>query len=312
MLLRQDGCGHENRHLSAALHDFERCPDSYLRLAVADVPAHQAVHRFGQLKVGLDSVQRRYLVRCLFVREAGFEGVLPRCVRGRRKPVHRRPCRVQGNEFSGQLLGSAFRPGPRPGPLLRTQPREARGRLAGAVIQLDAVKVLRGNVELVVLRVFQHQVLADVLSLQRGCADETRDAVLHVHHVNARMQLGELRPAPRRPSAHAPAFLGDAEHLAVGQHHQPVRPFPRKGEPLAQVALYESDTPRRRRGGQGMALEYLDASVLGHLAQPVGVMRHYDGPALVATRLPGNGPQPLQLPASHRRWLERHPQRISG
>ncbi len=80
VLLHEQRRGHEHRDLLAVLDGLERRADRDLRLAVADVAAHEPVHGDRLLHVGLDLVDRRELVGRLDVRERVLELALPRRV----------------------------------------------------------------------------------------------------------------------------------------------------------------------------------------------------------------------------------------
>ena len=51
MLLRQNGCGHEDGYLPPVHYRLESGTDGYFRLAVAHIPADEAVHRAGLFHV---------------------------------------------------------------------------------------------------------------------------------------------------------------------------------------------------------------------------------------------------------------------
>ena len=67
--------------------------------------------------------------------------------------------------------------------------------------------------------VLQHEVFAlSLLRLAQHHAGEPADAVIDVHHVVARRELGEEGLAERRPLSTVAPLLGEAEDLGVGQH----------------------------------------------------------------------------------------------
>ncbi len=81
VLLGEDGRRHQHRHLRAVGDGLERRAHRDLRLPVAHVAAHQAVHRLRPLHVELDLSERGELVGRLDVRERSLELLLPRRVR---------------------------------------------------------------------------------------------------------------------------------------------------------------------------------------------------------------------------------------
>ncbi len=80
MLGHQEGGGHQDGHLLAVLDGLEGGSHRDLGLAVADVAAHEAVHRLGLLHVGLDLVDGGELVGGLGVGEGVLQFPLPRGV----------------------------------------------------------------------------------------------------------------------------------------------------------------------------------------------------------------------------------------
>ena len=102
---------HEHRDLLAVLHRLERGAHRDLGLAVADVAAHQAVHRDRPLHVGLHVVDRLQLVGRLLERERLLDLVLPRRV-GREGVAGRgEPLPVEHDELLGDLAHRAAHPG---------------------------------------------------------------------------------------------------------------------------------------------------------------------------------------------------------
>ncbi len=87
VLLSQDRRGHQQRHLLARGNRLECGSYRDLRLAITDVPAHEAVHGNGLLHVVLDLVYRAQLVGRLFVGKGVLELALPRRVRPEREAL---------------------------------------------------------------------------------------------------------------------------------------------------------------------------------------------------------------------------------
>ena len=78
----QHGGGHQDGGLPAVQHALHHRPEGHLRLAVAHVPAQQAVHGPGGLHVPLDLVDGAELILRLVVGEIVLELLLPGAVGG--------------------------------------------------------------------------------------------------------------------------------------------------------------------------------------------------------------------------------------
>ena len=103
VLLGEQRRGDEDRGLGTVLHRLEHGPDRDLRLAEADVAAHEPVHRHRLLHVGLHLDDRLQLVRRLDVRERLFELALPRCVGWKRVAGAGDAPPVEHDELLGDL-----------------------------------------------------------------------------------------------------------------------------------------------------------------------------------------------------------------
>src|SRR3954470_12646486 len=110
VLLREQCRRDEDRDLLSVHDCFERSAYGDLRLAVTDIAADDAVHRYRHFHVGLDLVDRLLLVRRLDVRERVFELALPRGVRAEGMSRARHPRGVEPDESSGDLAHCFARP----------------------------------------------------------------------------------------------------------------------------------------------------------------------------------------------------------
>ncbi len=160
MLLGEDGGGHEHRHLPAVQDGLEGGPHGHLRLAVADVAAHQAVHGPRLLHVLLDLADGQDLVGRLHVGERGLELQLPGGI-GREGAAGQH---LAGGVESEQLLRQVGHGPPHPllgaRPLLAAQAGESGRVVPGADVAADPVQLVGGYEQLVALGVAQLQVLA--------------------------------------------------------------------------------------------------------------------------------------------------------
>ena len=205
----------EHRHLLAVLHRFERGPDRHLRLAVADVAAHEAVHGHGSLHVGLDVLDGLELVGRLLVRERLLDLALPRRVGPEGVARRREPLPVEHDQLLGDLADGRAHPGARLLPVAAAHPVQ-RGCVASGVAAHGADLIGR-DVQLVAAAVLQQQVVA--LDTADGPLRHPRvatDAVLVVHDEVAGLErvveVGATLGA-RGAAVHAPSTgevgLGD-------------------------------------------------------------------------------------------------------
>ena len=151
VLLRQNGRGHEHRHLVAAADGLEGGADGDLRLAVAHVPHDETVHGAVALHVRFHVARGGGLVGRFDEGEGGFEFHLPGSVVVAGDAGQHLPGGVELEQIFGQLahgladllLGAL--------PLLGAQPGEAGRGVTGADVALQAVELVRGDQEAVVL-----------------------------------------------------------------------------------------------------------------------------------------------------------------
>ncbi len=241
VLCRQDGRGHENGHLLAALYRLEDAAKGHLGLAVADVADYQPVHGPAGFHVELDIGGGSELVERLLVWKGCFELRLPGRVL--------RVCEARCNGPSGvdleQLFGEV---GDRAlDALLGTQPlgaaQLAQGRILPARVTADAVDLLDRQEDLVGAGEAQLQVvpfLAGDATAEHALV--AGDAVVDVHDEIARRKTLEhvaRDDASQRLGSPNP---DGAEELAVGDEHEPIRAA---GEPAVEAPADEDAAPPR-------------------------------------------------------------------
>ena len=234
MLLDEQGGGHEHGHLLALLDRLEGRPDRDLGLAVADVAADQSVHRDRLLHIGFDLVDGRELVGGLHVVEGVLELPLPGSVGAVGVADRGLTCRVEADEFAGDLLDGLARLGLRRLPVGAAHLVQARALPAD--IAADLVESVAGHVQAVPglaalgRGVFDDEVFAGVLVRAPtrgplGHLDESADPVLVVDDVVAGSEVERVdlvAPAPGGQSAHVPRRGGRcaAEHIGFGEHRE--------------------------------------------------------------------------------------------
>ena len=182
VLLGEDRGRRQQDHLLAVGGGLCCRPEGDLRLPVADVAADQSIHRLGGFHVGLDGLDRRYLVRRLAVREGRLECQQPLRVLGEGVPGPRPALGVEVDQLAGHLGGGLPSPRLQVLPLLAAEGREGRlgkpTRVAGELLEL----IGRGE-DAVLPGVLEEQVVAgrpgDLPGLE---AREPCDPVVLVDH----------------------------------------------------------------------------------------------------------------------------------
>ena len=215
MLERQNGRRHQHRHLIALRHALEGGTHGDLGLAVAHVPAQQAVHGNGTLHVLPDVVNGGKLPVGLLVLKGGGKLLLEIVVRRKGVPRTAHPLGVQADEILCHL------PDDRLGLCLGAVPA-VRPDVLGHHVQL-----LDRDVQLIRPGVLDADIVpADSRRRQVLDAGEAPDAVGFMHHKVARLQVVEGKDragvAPprlvRRPLAAAQDCRGGRQRsgTAVG------------------------------------------------------------------------------------------------
>ena len=267
VLAREQRRRHEHRDLLAVLHGLERGPDRDLGLAVPDVAAHEAVHRYRPFHVGLRLLDRAQLIGRLLERERVLDLVLPRRV-GRELVARRRePAAVEHDQLARDVAHRVAHARLRLLPVAAAHLRQLR-RVATGVLA-DDVDLIGRDVDLLVAAELDEQVVA--LELEHRARDHAReptDAVLTVHDVVARREafvvVGRaLRAARRAVHRRRPVRSASATSASRTRHDR------------AAVERRDDDAGTRRVE-QRRALGYRrddvddDAFVGEHLGQPVG------------------------------------------
>ena len=246
VLLSQNGGGHQEGHLAPVHHRLEGRPNGHFRLAVAHVAADQAVHGPRPLHVSLHLADGGQLVRCLHVGEGGLQLSLPGRVAREGVARHHLPRGVEGEEVPGQRLHRLPHPPLRPLPVAAAQPRQPRLVVGGAHVAAHPVQLVGRDEQLVALGVVQLQVLPLVLLHRHPHQPgEAGDAVVDVHHVVARRELGQERLPVDPAAGRAAALLHESEHLRVRDQGQ-VDAVLAQAPARRQRALHQGEATDRR------------------------------------------------------------------
>ena len=160
MLLRQDGGGAQHHDLAVVLAALEGGTQGDLGLAEAHVAAEQPVHGLRRLHVGLDVCDGACLVGRHIVGEACLHVLLGGPVGREGVTLHRGASRVEVDQVEGELLRAPAGLSRGARPVGGVEAGEARARAVGAHIARQAVDLLEGNIELVLARVLEQEVVA--------------------------------------------------------------------------------------------------------------------------------------------------------
>src|SRR5205085_818897 len=195
------------------------------RLAEADVPADEAVHRARRLEVFLHRLDRVLLIRRLAVRELlleAFEPVVSQVEADARRSL---PLCVQREQLACQLADALARARLQVIPGLAAELRERGRRSVGADVTRHLPELLVRDVQPVVAAEREQEVVArDARHLLRLEAEQLRDAVILVDDVVAGAQIRERLQGA---AADAPLSRRAApEHLRIRQQNEPeVAPY---------------------------------------------------------------------------------------
>ncbi len=224
MLAREQRRRNEHHRLLAVLHRLERGAHRDLGLAVADVAAHEPVHRDRPLHVRLDLLDRAQLVGRLFEGERLLHLALPRCVDGERVAGRGQALAVEHDELFSDLLHRAAHARALALEVGAAHPVERR-RLAAGVLP-DEPHLVGGYVHAAVAELEPQVVALDTAHRERLHLEVPADPVHVVHHVVAGLQcvvvVGAASRAARpavHPAAAGEVGLGDECQSRARQHH---------------------------------------------------------------------------------------------
>ena len=210
-----------------------------LGLAVADVTAHQAVHRLGRLHVALGVVDRFGLIGRGIVGERLLELGLPGRVGREGVTARDLALGVQLDQPVGDLLQVLRDARLGAGPVGAAHLGEARRGAFGRCELRDLVHLVHRHQHAVRAGVLEVEVVAPRAQDRLGAqAEILADAVHGVHHVVADLQVGQRDRDAFLDGAELDALGGLAEYLAVAQYVQVQRG---DGEAALERALVDVD-----------------------------------------------------------------------
>ena len=186
VLLREHGRRHDDRDLLSVHHRFERRAERDLGLPVAHVADDQPVHRSRPLHVALGVLDRLELIGRLRIGEGVLHLDLPRRILREREPRARLAQRIKAQQLARDLLDGSLGLSLRREPIATAQRR--KGRRRSADVACHPVDALGRQGDHIGSCESQLEILAhDAGDLARDEALKTRDAVILVHHVVARL-----------------------------------------------------------------------------------------------------------------------------
>ena len=190
MLLRQQGGGHQHRHLPVILDGLKRRAHRHFGFTVPDVPAHEPVHGFGQPEVPLNVVDRFDLVRGFFIIERRIEFMGQGAVLLVWLATDDFPVGIQLDEFVGHVLNGFLDARLGLGPRGASQFVEGRSHVLAAPKFLDLVQPVQRHIERVPSCKFQDEIVAfKTLHGESPKPLVPADAMLDVDHVVAGVQI---------------------------------------------------------------------------------------------------------------------------
>ena len=219
MLLREHGRRHEHEDLLAVHGYGERSAQRDLRLAEADIAAHQAIHRMRRLEPFHHRLDRRALIVGLAVRELRLEPLDPLVLDIERDTGLRLPLRVELQQLARELADVCARTCLQIVPRLAAELRQRRLARVGTDVPADLADLLVRHVHAVVAAVGEQEVVArDAGDFLRLEPEQLRKAMVLVHDVVAGAQVGEA--LERAPGRRGRSRRSLAEHLGVGKHRE--------------------------------------------------------------------------------------------
>jgi hypothetical protein len=193
MLLGEECRRHEHRDLLAVGERHERRAQRHLRLAEADIPADQPVHRLAIREVTDDGLDRRLLVGRLVEAETLGKGLVVVHVELESITLASRTLCVEVEELGGRVVRLACRALLRLVPLIAAELVQRRRLGRCAAVASDQVQVRDWNVELRIVGIEELQELRGaVAQVHRHEAEVTADPVLLVNDRVADPDLGEV------------------------------------------------------------------------------------------------------------------------
>ena len=249
VLLHEQRGGSQDEHLTARDGDQEGRPHGHFGLAEPDVAADQPVHRLLAGEILEHLVDGAALVLGLRVGEGALEALEPALLVGIGLACARLAHRVEAQQLAGELVhrGAGARSQRVPG--LAPELGEGGRAPVGADVARQLGQLVVRNEEAVLALELQVDVVPrDPADRLRVESEEAADAVLDVHDVIARPQIGRARERAAEATGHrcarraAPEQLlrRDDGHTRLRPHH----PAPQRRDGEQHSRLVRQRLPR--------------------------------------------------------------------
>ena len=223
VLLCQNGGGHQESHLLSVLYRFKSRPDGDLRLAVAHVPADQAVHDSVALHILLGGGDGGELILRFLEGEHFLKFLLPDRILTEGKALLLLPYRIQLHQILCHLVHGTAHPRLGTGPFLGAQLVQLRclGGIRRSIL-LDHIQAGGEHVQISAVPVGNLDIVLDgAVHLHLFNALIDSEPVGFMHHIVAHLQFGEILDllAFKLPAALL-FFLLRPENVALRDDHE--------------------------------------------------------------------------------------------
>ena len=189
MLLSQDGGWAQNHNLTCILARLKCSSQRHLCLAKAHVTAKQAVHWLARFHVQLNVCNCAFLVWRQLIREAGFHLLLSGSVQRERITRHRSAARVEVYQVKRQFLGGLSCLVSSARPICCVKPGQAWIIAVRSYIARNAVNLLQGYIELIVIGILKQEVITlSTCNFLTHNGRKVRNTVRCVDNVIARLK----------------------------------------------------------------------------------------------------------------------------
>ncbi len=193
VLKREHGSRREHGHLHRIAHRLERRAHGHFRFAVANIAAQQAVHRLRRFQIMFHVADGLLLIRRLLKFKRILKFLLPVRILGKGVTHSQPPLGIKRQELLGHIADRLLHARLARLPKIRPQPIELRRDSAQRLIFLNQIHARQRHVEPRIFGVAQQHEFARV-SLDGDLPQPVKlpDAVIHVHYVIARLEIGEI------------------------------------------------------------------------------------------------------------------------
>ena len=189
VLLSQDGSWAQNHNLASILACLKCSSQRHLCLAKAHVAAKQTIHWLARFHVQLNVCNCAFLIWRQLIREAGLHLLLSGSVQRERIARHRSAARVEVYQVKRQFLGGLSCLVSSARPIRRVKSSQAWIIAVGSHIARDAVNLLQGHIEFIVIGILKQEVITlSTCNFLAHDVRKVRNTVRCVDNVIARLK----------------------------------------------------------------------------------------------------------------------------